>query len=107
MQRWAKDDLRSLNAQIEYVLRDALRGWVPDPILDERTKVGFNAPIESLLDRTDPATRARVLADGPIWNLVRRDAVEALLDEPQLPNSRSKFLFSVLSVRFFLDAFAA
>lgn len=25
MQRWAADDLRSLNAQIEYVLRDALR----------------------------------------------------------------------------------
>lgn len=25
MQRWSDDDLRSLNAQIEYVLRDALR----------------------------------------------------------------------------------
>ena len=25
MQRWANDDLRSLNGQIEYVLRDALR----------------------------------------------------------------------------------
>jgi len=25
MQRWADDDLRSVNAQIEYVLRDALR----------------------------------------------------------------------------------
>ncbi len=25
MQRWANDDLRSLNAQIEYVLREALR----------------------------------------------------------------------------------
>ena len=25
MQRWANDELRSLNAQIEYVLRDALR----------------------------------------------------------------------------------
>ncbi len=24
-QRWADDDLRSLNAQIEYLLRDALR----------------------------------------------------------------------------------
>ncbi|MFT6657190.1 Arc family DNA-binding protein [Maritalea sp.] len=24
MQRWADDDLRSLNAQIEYVLRDSL-----------------------------------------------------------------------------------
>jgi hypothetical protein len=25
VQHWANDDLRSLNAQIEYVLRDALR----------------------------------------------------------------------------------
>ena len=25
VQRWADDDLRSLNAQIEYALRDALR----------------------------------------------------------------------------------
>ena len=25
MQRWSEDELRSVNAQIEYVLRDALR----------------------------------------------------------------------------------
>lgn len=25
MQRWARDELRSLNSQIEFVLRDALR----------------------------------------------------------------------------------
>ncbi len=25
LHRWAKDDLRSLNAQIEYLLRDAMR----------------------------------------------------------------------------------
>ncbi len=33
MQRWAKDDLRSLNAQIEFVMRDALRksGRLPKP----------------------------------------------------------------------------
>lgn len=33
MQKWADDELRSLNAQIEYVLRDALRrkGRVPGP----------------------------------------------------------------------------
>ena len=32
-QRWADDELRSLNAQIEYVLRDALRkaGRLPTP----------------------------------------------------------------------------
>ena len=33
MQRWAKDDLRSLNAQIEFVLRESLRhaGRLKDP----------------------------------------------------------------------------
>lgn len=33
MQRWAKDDLRSLNAQIEFVLRESLRksGRLRDP----------------------------------------------------------------------------
>ena len=36
-QRWADDELRSLNAQIEYVLRDALRraGRLPAPPLHE------------------------------------------------------------------------
>ena len=33
VQRWANDDLRSLNAQIEFVLRDGLRrvGRLPAP----------------------------------------------------------------------------
>jgi hypothetical protein len=33
MQRWANDDLRSLNAQVEFVLRGALRavGRLPAP----------------------------------------------------------------------------
>lgn len=33
VQRWADDDLRSLNGQIEFLLRDALRkaGRVPKP----------------------------------------------------------------------------
>ena len=40
VQRWANDDLRSLNAQIEFVLRDALRraGRAPRPPGDEPPK---------------------------------------------------------------------
>lgn len=36
LQRWAEDELRSANAQIEYVLRDALRraGRLPKPKAD-------------------------------------------------------------------------
>jgi hypothetical protein len=39
MQRWAQDELRSVNAQIEYVLREALRkagrANVPPPTASE------------------------------------------------------------------------
>jgi hypothetical protein len=40
VQRWANDDLRSLNGQIEYVLRDALRrtGRAPRPSPPEASK---------------------------------------------------------------------
>lgn len=42
MQRWAKDDLRSLNAQIEFVLRESLRaaGRLPKEKNDARADTG-------------------------------------------------------------------
>ncbi|HVN59791.1 MAG TPA: asparagine synthase (glutamine-hydrolyzing) [Gaiellaceae bacterium] len=89
------------------VLRDAVRGIAPDHVLDSRRKVGFNAPIESLLDGSDPSVRKALLGDSPVYELVRREAVEQLLDACELPNSRSKFLFNVLSAKFFLEEFAA
>ena len=40
VQHWADDELRSLNAQIEYVLRDALRktGRLKEPAGDDAAK---------------------------------------------------------------------
>lgn len=43
MQRWADDDLRSLNGQIEYVLRESLRK-------SGRLKTTVSAPIEEPTD---------------------------------------------------------
>jgi len=88
------------------VLRDAMRGIVPDPILDSRRKVGFNAPIFSFLDVNDPGVRAQLLERSPVWDLVRRDKMESLLDKAQLPNSQSKFLFYFLCAKLFLEEFA-
>ena len=87
------------------VLRDAVRGIVPAPILDNPRKVGFNAPIFSYLDRTDPDTRASLLDDSPIFDSVRRDRIEALLQRPALPNSESKFLFYFVNAKLFLEEF--
>ncbi|MBX7258833.1 MAG: Arc family DNA binding domain-containing protein [Candidatus Hydrogenedentes bacterium] len=43
LNRWAKDDLRSLNAQVEYVLREAVRKRrrvMPDAFETEDTDSG-------------------------------------------------------------------
>lgn len=48
LQRWADDDLRSLNAQIEYVLRDALvRTGRVKLVQKVVTEVVANTPEES------------------------------------------------------------
>lgn len=85
------------------LLRDAARGIAPDCVLDERRKVGFNAPIRSVLDLTDEMVRGRLLADGPIFDLVDRAAVAAILDKTELANSESKFLFNFVTARLFTD----
>ena len=89
------------------VLRDAMRGIVPDRVLDSRRKVGFNAPIFSFLDVTDRDVRGYLLDGGPVFEHVRRDKIEELIARPDLPNSQSKFLFYFLNSKIFLEEFAA
>ena len=87
------------------VLRDAMRGIVPQPLLDNRRKVGFNAPIDALLDFGNPAVREQVLADSPVFDLVRRSRIAELCEKRDLPNSESKFLFYFLNTKMFLEEF--
>jgi asparagine synthase (glutamine-hydrolysing) len=89
------------------LLRDAMRGVVPAAVLDNPRKVGFNAPIESFLDTCDPAVREWLLDDSPIYRLVRRERIAELIGRGALPNSDSKFLFSFVSSKVFLEEFSA
>lgn len=88
------------------VLREAVRGIAPDVVIDNPRKVGFNAPVLDYLDVGDDTVSAELLADGPIWELVRRDAVVDLLKQTNLPNSRSKFLFNFVNAKLFLEEFS-
>jgi asparagine synthase (glutamine-hydrolysing) len=85
------------------VLRDAVRDLVPAAIVDNRRKIGFNASINSLLDTGAGPVRDELLSDHPIFTLVKREAIAALLDQRELPNSQSKFLFYFINARLFLE----
>lgn len=83
------------------VLREAMRGIVPDEVLDNPRKVGFNAPVRQVMPLDDPAFRAWLGAGDDLGGLVRPGVASRFLDGGELSNSRSKFLFSYLGVKMF------
>ena len=91
------------NGLAKAVLRDAMRGIVPDSILDERRKVGFNASIKELLNISDPKVREYLLDDSSVYNLVSKDKIEKLIQQDDIPNSKSKFLFNFINMKIFME----
>ncbi|MEX2650561.1 MAG: asparagine synthase (glutamine-hydrolyzing) [Alphaproteobacteria bacterium] len=91
------------DGRLKAPLRDAVAGLLPDPVRLDPRKRGFNASIVSLLDPRDGTTRERLLAPGPIFEVVRRDAFEAFLERDFSDAALSKFLFAFVSARAFLD----
>ena len=88
------------------VLRESMRGIAPDHILNNKRKVGFNAPILELLNLEDASTEKQLFSDSPIYELVDIKAIKSLLRKKVLPNSDSKFIFSFLSSKIFLEKFS-
>lgn len=86
------------------LLRDSVAGVLPDKVRLDKRKRGFNASIDSLLDRRDPEVVDRLLADGPIFDIVKRDAFARFLDGDMTENSFSKFLFGFVSAKLFLES---
>lgn len=88
------------------LLRNAGRGVAPEAVLSNPRKQGINAPVARMVDFSDKTTRARLLDDGPFFDIVDRAKFEALLSTDVALNSESKFLFSLISARFFVDRHA-
>ncbi|MFH1090842.1 MAG: asparagine synthase (glutamine-hydrolyzing) [Pseudomonadota bacterium] len=88
------------------VLRDAMHSLVPEKILAARVKVGFNAPILSLLDLNDPEVKAYLLDQGPIFEHVRRESIAEIISQQYLSDSESLFLFYFLCAKMFLEEFS-
>jgi asparagine synthase (glutamine-hydrolysing) len=88
----------------KWPLRNALDGCLNDQVRLDGQKRGFNASIESLLDRNDPEVKQCLLDPSPIFDLVRREAVEDFLNADLTDNSFSKFVFSFVSAKIFLES---
>ena len=87
----------------KYLLRSAGTGYVSETVLWDKRKKGFNAPIDSLINRKDPQTKDRLLCQSPIFDIIKKEKIERFLHQDMKDNSLSKNLFSFVSVKLFLE----
>ena len=85
------DYLVSPRGQTKYVFRKAMRGIVPDAILDRRDKIGFETPERNLLvaNRSKVDFWLRAAEDIPFLNTLEvRKAVDGYLNQTDPYQSR-------------------
>ena len=93
------------NGYGKYLLRESMKGILNDQVRLDRRKRGFNASINSLFDFSDNETRAFFLdGNSSIFDLIDKGKVERLLDVNPAPNHYSKFLFSFINAKIFLES---
>ena len=87
------------------ILRDAMKGIVPEMILQEKRKIGFNAPILDLLDLKDTNIIDYLLDDSKVFDIVKKDNIESMLKNDVIAksNTNSKFLFNFINTKMFLE----
>lgn len=85
------------------ILRNSVKGMLPDSILFNKKKVGFNASIKSLFDYKLPKNRDWLMSDHIIFDIIDREKFEKFLDKDYTKNYLSKFLFNFISSKIFLS----
>ena len=92
------------NGLPKYLLRSCGKNIAPREIMENPRKQGINAPVTSFVDFSDKKVQQVLLDDSQVYDILDRAKVEALLNSPVTLNSESKFLFSVISAKMFLDS---
>lgn len=87
----------------KYILREAMKGILNDQVRLDRRKKGFNASVASVFNLGTGPCRDYVLEDGPIYDLVDRSRIEAVVKGGEQEDSVNKFLFNLISAKIFLE----
>lgn len=90
----------------KWILREIIAGIAPEKVRTDRQKKGFNASINSLVDKNDPSTKERLLSEGIIFDIVKKQAIEDFFKNDMNDNSSSKYMFNFISTKMFLENYA-
>ena len=88
----------------KYVLRQAMKGILNDQVRLDRKKKGFNASINSLFDLQNPEIKDYFLdPSDEIFRIIDHSAICKIFKMNPAPNEYSKFIFSFMNAKIFLE----
>lgn len=87
------------------ILRDFGKKFLPKAIYSDNKKIGFNASIENLIDLNGKQLNNFLFSNNKsiLFDIIKKDELKMLLKMKKLPNYLSKFLFSAISTKKFLE----
>ncbi|HYF02552.1 MAG TPA: asparagine synthase (glutamine-hydrolyzing) [Patescibacteria group bacterium] len=92
------------NGYGKYILRESVKGILNEKVRTDRRKKGFNASINSVIDLRNPDVVDYLLDENAeIFTILDREKIREAFTMSPMPNSFSKFLFSFINVRIFLE----
>ncbi len=93
------------NGYQKKILREATSGILIDEIRLDRKKKGFNASINSILNLDNPEVRDYIFNEkSKLAEFINLKKVKKDLDTKFIPNHLSKFIFSLLGTKIFLES---
>ncbi|PIQ78699.1 asparagine synthase (glutamine-hydrolyzing) [Candidatus Peregrinibacteria bacterium CG11_big_fil_rev_8_21_14_0_20_46_8] len=98
-------DMKIKNGNPKHVLKEAVRGIIPDEVID-RKKQGFGAPIQEWLNGPLRKELPEILWRSKIWdaNLFNREAVEALVRNHQEGRAEASFkIWNLITLALWWD----
>lgn len=86
------------------ILRDSVRGILNDKIRLNRQKKGFNASINSIVDLNNSDVSNYIFDKrSPISEFINLDKLKSEINAEFIPNHLSKFIFSLIGSKTFLE----
>jgi len=93
------------NGYAKSILRKIGKNILDDKIRLDRKKKGFNSSINTLINIRSKSFKNFVKEDSKIYKIINKKEFLKILDEPNSENYISKFIFSFISVKIFLQIY--
>ena len=94
------------NGYSKFILRQALKGILNNKVRLDRKKIGFNSNIKNIVNFDSKFLKSFISENSYLKENINLNKIESFDFNKKLSNSDSKFIFSLINLKVFLDNYS-